>query len=350
MLKVAPKPKLLKFSPLTIRRWKNFKANKRAFFSLWILLVLFVLSCFAELLANDRPLIVSYKNKLYFPITNKYPETQFGGTLQTEADYKDTYVSNLIKKDGWIIFPPLRYKYDTINYNLPVPAPAPPSAENLLGTDDQGRDLFAQIIYGFRLSLLFGLILTLLSPIIGITVGAVQGFFGGLLDIIAQRVLEIYGSTPMLYVLILITSILPPSFSVLLVLFMLFEWTEFVGIVRAEFLRARNFDYVRAARALGATNRTIMFKHILPNALASTLANFPFILNGTIAGLASLDFLGFGLPPNEPSLGRLISQGRANLQAPWIGIEAFVVLALLFSLIMFIGEGIRDAFDPKKLF
>jgi microcin C transport system permease protein len=341
---------LFRLSPLNIRRLKNFKANKRAFVSFWILFVIFVLSFFAELIANDKPVFLWYENKAYFPIWNKYPETDFGGTLATEADYRDPYVSNLISKNGWMIWPVVRFSYDTINYNLPVPAPAPPTLVNPFGTDDEGRDLLAEIIYGIRTSLLFGLLVTFISPIIGIAVGAVQGFFGGKIDIFFQRILEIYAGMPSFYILIIITSIIPPSFVILLVIFLVFEWTAFVGLVRAEFLRARNFDYVRAARALGASNNTIMFKHILPNALASSLTQLPFILNGTIGGLAALDFLGFGLPPWEPSLGRLISQGRMNLEAPWIGFCAFFVLAILFSLIMFIGEGIRDALDTKKLF
>jgi microcin C transport system permease protein len=350
MTDVARKNGFIKLSPLAIRRWKNFRANKRAFVSLWMLLVLFVLSCFSELIANDRPIMTWYKGGLYFPVFARYAETTFGGTLATEADYNDPYVAGLINQNGWMLWPLLHFSFDTINYNLPVPAPAPPSLVNLLGTDDQGRDILAQIIYGLRTSVLFGLILTLLSPIIGVAFGAIQGYFGGKIDIIFQRLMEIYASMPLLYILIIITSIVAPSFMILLVVFLIFEWTAFVGIVRAEFLRARNFDYVRAARALGAGHVSIMFKHILPNALASTFTFIPFILNGSIAGLASLDFLGFGLPASAPSLGRLISQGKANLEAPWIGLAAFVVLAFLFSIIMFIGEGIRDAFDPKKMF
>ncbi len=349
-MKEAKSKGLFKLSPLNVRRLKNFKANKRAYVSFWILVTLFGLSCFSEFIANDKPIFIWHDGKAYFPVWIRYPETAFGGTLATEADYRDPFVASLVANKGWAIWPIIKFSYDTINYNLPVPAPAPPTWDNILGTDDEGRDLLAEIIYGIRTSILFGLILTALSPIIGVAVGAIQGFFGGKIDIFFQRIMEIYAGMPSLYILIIITSIIPPSFGILLFIFLLFEWTAFVGIVRAEFLRARNFDYVRAARALGASNNTIMFRHILPNALASSLTQIPFILNGSIGGLAALDFLGFGLPPWEPSLGRLISQGRMNLQAPWIGITTFTVLAVLFSLIMFIGEGIRDALDTKKLF
>ena len=350
MKKEKSKKKLINLSPIMRRRINNFKSNKRALWSLRILLVIFLISIFAEFIANDKPIIVYYNNSLYFPVFFVYSEKTFDGTFETEADYRDPFVENLINENGWMLWPPIRFSFNTINYNLKVPAPAPPSWENWLGTDDQAKDLSAQIIYGLRTSLLFGILLTILSPLIGISVGAIQGFFGGKIDLFFQRILEIYSSIPTLYILIIVASIIAPSFWLLLGIFLIFGWTSFVGIVRAEFLRARNFDYVRAARALGVKNRAIMFRHILPNALASTLTYIPFILNGSIASLATLDFLGLGLPPSEPSLGRLIAQGKANLFAPWIGLTSFFVLAILFSLLIFIGEGVRDAFDTKKLF
>ncbi|MBN1411757.1 MAG: ABC transporter permease [Spirochaetales bacterium] len=339
----------MKLTPLTERRINNFRANRRAVWSFRILLVIFAVSLFSEFVANDRPIMVYFKGGLYFPVFISYPETEFGGTFQSAANYRDPYVQKLINNGGWALWPLIHFRFDTINLNLPQPAPSPPSLENPLGTDDQGRDLLAQIIYGLRVSLLFGFILTLISPVIGIAVGAAQGYFGGKVDLFFQRILEIYSSIPTLYVIIIIASIIPPQFWLLLFIFLLFEWVSFVGIVRAEFLRARNFDYVRAARALGVGHSTIMFRHILPNALASTLTYAPFILNGSIAGLASLDFLGFGLPTSEPSLGRLISQARGNLASPWIGLTTFFVLAILFSLLIFIGEGVRDAFDTRKM-
>ena len=340
---------LKNLSPLNKRRIANFKANKRSLWSLRILLILFVISLFAEFFANNKPIIIFYNNNLYFPVFSSISETTFDGEFESEADYRDPYVQNLIKKNGWMLWPIIRFSFNTVNKSLPVPAPSPPTLENWLGTDDNGRDIVAQMLYGLRISLLFGFLLTLLSPIIGIAVGALQGYLGGKIDLFFMRILEVYSSLPSLFILIIITSIFPPNFWLLLFFFLIFGWTSFVGIVRAEFLRARNFDYVRAARALGIGHRTIMFRHIFPNAMSSTLTYIPFILNGSIASLATLDFLGFGLPPTDPSLGRLILQAKINLHAPWIGFSIFVFLGFLFSLLIFIGEGVRDAFDPKKL-
>ncbi|MDZ7754682.1 MAG: ABC transporter permease [Gammaproteobacteria bacterium] len=337
-------------SPLNRRRFANFRANRRGWWSLWIFLVLFVLSLGAELVANDKPLVVSFQGDWYFPIFKAYPETTFGGDFETEAAYRDPYVRELIAADGWMVWPPVPYSYDTINYDLPVPAPAPPSAENWLGTDDQGRDVTARLIYGFRISVLFGLTLTLASSVIGVVAGAVQGYFGGRIDLFFQRIIEIWSGLPVLYLLIILASVVEPNFWWLLLLMLLFSWMSLVGVVRAEFLRARNFDYIRAARALGVTDLVIIFRHTLPNAMVATLTFLPFILNGSITTLTSLDFLGFGLPPGSASLGELLAQGKANLQAPWLGITAFMVLAVMLSLLIFIGEAARDAFDPRKTF
>ena len=338
----------LKISPLTRRRLMNFCSNRRGFWSLWIFLGLFTLTLFAEFVANDKPLLVRYDNRFYFPIFYDYPETVFGGFLPTEADYRDPEVAELIRKKGWMVFPIVPYSYDTINYNLPVPAPAPPSSDNWLGTDDQGRDVVARLIYGFRISVLFGLILTLLSSIVGIMAGAVQGYFGGWVDLLFQRFIEVWQGLPILYLLIILASVVEPNFWWLLGLMLLFSWMALVGVVRAEFLRVRNFDYVRAAKALGVSDTMIMFRHILPNAMVAALTFLPFILNGSITTLTALDFLGFGLPPGSPSLGELLNQGKANLQAPWLGITTFTVLAVMLSLLIFIGEAVRDAFDPRK--
>jgi len=337
-----------RISPLTRRRLHNFRANRRGYWSLWIFLALFVFTLFAELIANDRPLLVRYDGRYYVPVLKTYPETTFGGFFPTEADYRDAEVKKLIDKHGWMIWPPIPYSYDTINYNLPVPAPAPPSKANWLGTDDQGRDLTARLIYGFRISVLFGLVLTLASSVIGVAAGAVQGYFGGWTDLLFQRFIEIWGGLPVLYLLIILSSVVAPNFWWLLGLMLLFSWTALVAVVRAEFLRTRNFDYIRAARALGVRDAVIMFRHVLPNAMVATLTFLPFILNGSITTLTSLDFLGFGLPPGSPSLGEILAQGKANLQAPWIGIEGFLVLAVMLSLLIFIGEAVRDAFDPRK--
>jgi len=335
-------------SPLTRRRLHNFRANRRGFWSLWIFLVIFTFSLLADVIANDRPLLVRYDGGFYFPIFTSYPETTFGGSFPTEAVYRDPAVINMITEKGWIIWPLIPFRYDTINYSLSVPAPAPPSAVNWLGTDDQGRDLAARLIYGFRISVLFGLTLTAFSSMVGVMAGAVQGYFGGWVDLIFQRFIEVWSGSPVLYLLIILSSLVEPNFWWLLGLMLLFNWMSLVGVVRAEFLRARNFDYVRAARALGEKDSVIMFKHVLPNAMVATLTFLPFILNGSIITLTSLDFLGFGLPPGSPSLGEILAQGKNNLQAPWIGITIFVVLALALSLLVFIGEAVRDAFDPRK--
>jgi len=338
----------LRITPLTERRLDNFRANKRGYWSFWIFLVLFVFSLFAEFIANDKPIIMSYDGEIHFPVFVTYPETKFGGDFETEAEYRDPYIQELIEEKGWIVWPPIRYSYGTINLDLPVPAPAPPSAENLLGTDDQGRDVVARLIYGFRISILFGLILTIISSIFGVAAGAVQGYFGGWLDLLFQRFIEIWSGLPVLFLLIIMASVIVPGFFPLLAIMLLFSWMSLVGVVRAEFLRARNFEYVRAARALGVSNAVIMFKHLLPNAMVATLTFMPFILNGSITTLTSLDFLGFGLPPGSPSLGELLAQGKANLQAPWLGISGFLVIATMLTLLVFVGEAVRDAFDPRK--
>lgn len=340
----------ISISPLNRRRLVNFKANRRGFISLWIFLALFIPTLFAELVANDKPLLVKFEGGYYMPVLNDYAEITFGGDFPISADYRDPFIADKINKNGWMIWTPVRYSYDTINYELPVPAPAPPSMENWLGTDDQGRDVAARMIYGFRISVLFGLTLTILSSIIGIAAGAVQGYFGGTIDLLFQRFIEIWGGLPTLFLLIILASIVEPNFWWLLGLLLLFSWVSLVGVVRAEFLRARNFEYVKAAHALGVSNSVIMFKHILPNAMVATLTFLPFILNSSIVTLTSLDFLGFGLPPGSPSLGELLIQGKANLQAPWLGITAFMVLAIMLSLLVFVGEAVRDAFDPRKTF
>lgn len=335
-------------SPIAKRRWQTFKANKRGWWSLWIFTFIFIASLFAEFIANDKPLVVSYKEQLYYPVFVDYPETQFGGDFETATAYRDPFVAELIEADGWMLWPPIRYSHDTVNYDLQVPAPAPPSTDNLLGTDDQGRDVLSRVIYGFRVSVLFGLALTFFSSIIGVTVGAVQGYVGGWVDLIGQRFMEIWSGLPMLYLLIIMASIVEPNFWWLLGLMLLFSWMSLVGVVRAEVLRARNLDYVRAAKALGVGRWTILRRHVLPNTMVATLTFIPFILNSSITTLTSLDFLGFGLPPGSASLGELLNQGKQNLQAPWLGISGFLVLATMLSLLIFIGEAVRDAFDPRK--
>jgi microcin C transport system permease protein len=334
-------------SPLNRRRWRNFKRNRRGFWSLWIFLALFIGSLGAELIANDRPILVRHAGALYAPVFNEYIETEFGGQFETAADYRDPYVQELIEADGWILWPPVRYSYRTVNYELTVPAPAPPSAENLLGTDDQGRDVLARLIYGFRISVLFGLCLAFFSSLVGVAAGAVQGYYGGKVDILGQRFIEIWSGLPILFLLIILSSFVQPNFWWLLGIMLLFSWMALVDVVRAEFLRGRNLEYVQAARALGVSDPTIIFRHILPNAMVATLTFMPFILNGSITTLTSLDFLGFGLPAGSPSLGELLAQGKANLHAPWIGISTFVVLSVMLSLLVFIGEAVRDALDPR---
>ena len=360
-------------SPLNKRRWENFKANRRGYWSLWIFFVLFVLSLFAEFIANDKPIIASYNGEILFPVLVDYPEEKFGGFLAI-TDYRDPVIYEEIEANGWLIWPPIRYSYRTVNNEIPEAAPAKPSwfydretrcqrypmgADdpsctlgnwNWLGTDDQTRDVLARVIYGFRISILFGLALTLASAVIGVSAGAVQGYFGGWTDLLFQRFIEIWSSIPVLYLLLIIAAVLPPGFFILLGIMLLFSWVGFVGVVRAEFLRARNFEYVNAARALGVGNRTIMFRHLLPNAMVATLTFLPFILNGSITTLTSLDFLGFGLPPGSPSLGELLKQGQQNLNAPWLGLSGFIVISLMLSLLIFIGEATRDAFDPRKTF
>ena len=364
-------------SPLNQRRWRNFKRNRRAFWSLWVFLLAFGLSLCAEFIANDKPILVSYRGDLYTPVFTFYPETAFGGDFRTEAAYRDPEVQCLIRTGGleacfdtphalieavdngisppggfykgWALWPPIPYNYKT-PVDRPGAAPLPPNAQNWLGTDDTKRDVVARVIYGFRLSIVFTLIVTICASVIGVTAGALQGYFGGLLDLIFQRVIEIWGATPSLYVIIIMFAILGRSFWLLIVLTILFGWTALVGVVRAEFLRARNLEYVRAAKALGVSNWTIMFRHMLPNAMVATLTFMPFIVTGTISTLAGLDFLGFGLPSSSPSLGELTLQAKQNLQAPWLGFTAFFVFAIMLSLLVFIFEGVRDAFDPRKTF
>mgnify|MGYP003583868592 FL=1 len=336
-------------SPLNRRRFERFKANRRGWWSLWLFLILFGLSLGAELIANDKPLVVRYDGEFYFPAFKRYPETTFGGEFPLEANYKSPYIRDLLeKKQSWVVWAPIPFSYQSINYDLKVPAPAPPSAQNWLGTDDQGRDVLARVIYGFRISVLFALTLTVLSSIIGVIAGALQGFYGGWVDLAGQRFLEIWSGLPVLYLLIILASFVQPNFWWLLGIMLLFSWMSLVDVVRAEFLRGRNLEYVRAARALGMQNAAIMYRHILPNAMVSTMTFLPFILTGAIGTLTALDFLGFGLPPGAPSLGELVAQGKSNLQAPWLGISAFAVLALMLSLLVFIGESARDAFDPRK--
>ena len=337
--------------PLTRRRLRNFRANRRGYWATWIFLVLFVTSLGAELIANDRPLLLHHAGGFYVPALRVYPETAFGGELPTEADYRDPYLRSLIAaRGGWAVWPLVPYSHDTINYALPRPAPAPPSRQNWLGTDDQGRDVVARLIYGFRISVLFGLALTIISSIIGIAAGGVQGYFGGWTDLGFQRFIEVWTAIPSLYLLLIISSVLPPGFFILLGILLLFSWVSLVGLVRAEFLRGRNFEYIMAARALGVSNAVIMFRHLLPNAMVATMTFLPFIVSSSVMTLTALDFLGFGLPPGSPSLGELLSQAKANVQAPWLGFTGFFAVAIMLSLLIFIGEAARDAFDPRKTF
>ena len=338
----------LAIAPLTRRRIESFKANRRGFWSLILFLMLFAVSLSAEMIANDRPILVKFDGGYYVPFLESYPETAFGGQLPTEADYRDPYVANLISAKGWAIWPLIPFNERTINYDLQVPAPAPPSRDNWLGTDDQGRDVLARVIYGLRLSILFGLTLTLVSSVIGVAAGAVQGYYGGWLDLSFQRLIEVWSGLPVLYLLIILSSLFQPGFWTLLGILLLFSWMELVAVVRAEFLRARNFAYVRAAEALGLGSGTIIVRHVLPNAMVATLTFMPFILNGSITTLAALDFLGLGLPPGSASLGELLAQGKENLQAPWLGITGFFSIAVTLSLLVFVGEAVRDAFDPRK--
>jgi len=361
-------------SPLNQRRWQNFKANRRGYWSLWIFLFLFVASLFAELIANDRPFLIKFDGHLYWSAFVTYPETAFGGDFETAADYRDPYLQKLIAdKGGTVIWPLIRYSYATHNLDLPTPAPSPPTwmlteaqcktvvekkglkscrdlEYNWLGTDDQGRDVVARLIYGFRISVLFGLTLTFFSSILGIAAGGVQGYFGGWVDLLFQRFIEIWNAIPYLYLLLILSAVLVPGFFTLLGIMLLFSWVSLVGLVRAEFLRGRNFEYIQAARALGVSNVVIMWRHLLPNAMVATMTFLPFIVSSSVMTLTALDFLGFGLPPGSPSLGEMLSQAKANVQAPWLGLTGFFSVAVMLSLLIFIGEAVRDAFDPRKTF
>jgi microcin C transport system permease protein len=339
-----------RFSPLNLRRIENFRANRRGYWSLMIFAVLFVICLLAEGIANDRPMIVKYDGNWYFPIVKDYPETTFGGDFDVATDFYDPYLQGKIQNNGFAVWPIIPFSYDTIDFNMREPLPAAPSARHWLGTDDLGRDVLARLIYGFRISVLFGLALTLISSVIGIAAGAVQGYFGGWIDLTFQRVIEIWSGLPQLFILIILASLFAPGFWTLLFIMVLFSWMSLTGLVRAEFLRARNFEYVRAAKALGVGDFRIMTRHVLPNAMVATMTFLPFVLNGSIVALTSLDFLGLGMPPGSPSLGELLSQGKNNLQAPWLGITAFFAIAIMLSLLIFIGEAVRDAFDPRKTF
>lgn len=335
-------------SPVMQQRLARFKQNRLGFICLIVFAVIFVLAIFSELIANDKPLVVKYQQSYYFPVIQSYPETTFGGVFETETDYKDPAVQQLIDRDGWALWPVIPFSYQTPNLELAVPAPSPPSQQNWLGTDDQGRDVLARILYGLRVSLLFGFALTLCAAFIGILIGALQGYYGGWVDLIGQRVLEVWGGLPMLFMVMILVSMFTPSVYWLFVIMLLFGWTALVGLVRAEFLRARNFDYVRAARALGVADRTIIFRHILPNAISSSLSQLPFMLTANITALTALDFLGYGLPPDAASLGELLLQGKNNLNAPWLALSGFFTLALVLSLLIYVGEATRDAFDPRR--
>ncbi len=336
-----------KLSPLAKRRVDTFFTNRRATWSLWIFSVLFFISMFANVIANDKPLVASFNGQWYFPFLKSYPETTFGGDFETEADYTDPFVVELIEEDGWLIWPLIPYSYDTHISDLDRPAPSSPDTKNWLGTDDQARDVLARSIYGFRISVIFALVLTLSSSLIGIFIGALQGYFGGKFDLFGQRFIEIWSGLPQLYLLIILSSFISPNLSWLLLLMLLFSWTQLVDLVRAECLRVRNFEYVKAAKALGVSDSTIIMRHVLPNAMVATMTYLPFILAGAVTTLTTLDFLGFGLPPGSASLGELVLQGKNNLQAPWLGLTAFAVLSLMLTLVVFIGEGVRDAFDPR---
>jgi microcin C transport system permease protein len=377
-LDVPPERRLIAVSPLNKRRWENFSANRRGYWSLWLFLALFVISLFAEFIANDRPIYIHVNGKSFFPAVMTYPDTAFAkdndpNLFGTAADYRDDYLMGLIKKEGGtVIWPPIRFSYNTQVSKPPSPFPSKPTwmltqadcdyaathgfakcgdlEYNWLGTDDGGRDVLARLIYGFRISVLFGLALTIVSSIIGVAAGAVQGYFGGWTDLLFQRFIEIWTSIPSLYLLLIISSVLVPGFFVLLGILLLFSWVSLVGLVRAEFLRGRNFEYIQAARALGVTNGVIIFRHLLPNAMVATMTFLPFILSSSVMTLTALDFLGFGLPPGSPSLGELLSQGKANVQAPWLGLTGFFSIAIMLSLLIFIGEAVRDAFDPRKTF
>lgn len=339
----------MKLNPINQARWQRFKTNRRGYWSMWIFLLVFIMSLGSELIANDKPLLLRYDQHWYTPFLVNYPETTFGGDFKTATDYQDPLIRSNIEQHGWAIWAPIRYSYNSINFATEVPFPSPPSAQHWLGTNENGNDILAQVLYGLRVSILFGLMLTVLSSVIGITVGATQGFYGGKVDLIGQRFIEVWSGMPTLFLIILLSSVVQPNFWWLLAITVIFGWMGLVGVVRAEFLRTRNFDYIRAARAMGVSDRTIMLRHMLPNAMVATLTFLPFILCGAITTLTSLDFLGFGLPTGSPSLGSLLLQGKNNLQAPWLGITAFAVLAILLSLLIFMFEAVRDAFAPSKV-
>jgi microcin C transport system permease protein len=363
----------MNLSPINQRRLANFRANKRGLWSFWIFMVVFVLTLGSEFIANDKPILVAYKGEWLAPVFVDYPEEKFGGFLAT-TNYRDPFIADEISANGWALWPPIRFSYATVDSNIAFSGANPPSwmmdrttfcarypqgvddpdchvgNYHYLGTDDRARDVLARLIYGFRLSVLFGLVLTIASSAIGILAGAMQGYFGGWVDLISQRLIEIWTSVPSLYLLLIISSVIAPSFWVLLGILLLFSWVSLVAIVRAEFLRARNFEYVNAARALGVSDAQIMWRHLLPNAMVATLTFMPFIMSGSVTTLTSLDFLGFGLPPGSPSLGELLAQGKNNLQAPWLGITGFFTIAIMMTLLVFIGEAVRDAFDPRKIF
>jgi len=338
-----------RISPITYRRLRAFRANGRGYWSLWLFLLMLVFSLFSELICNDRPFLVYHEGSLMFPVVKQYAETDFGGTLESEANYRDPFVRQLIEDKGWALWPIIPFSYRTVDWELNTPVPSPPDRRHWLGTDDQARDVVARILYGIRVSVLFGFALTLISAVIGIGIGALQGYFGGWIDLLGQRFMEVWGSMPTLFVLIILASIVEPNFWWLLAVLLLFSWMGYVGVVRAEFLRARNFDYVRAAKAMGVSDRKIIFRHILPNALVATMTFMPFTLAGSVTALTSLDFLGVGLPPGSASLGELLAQGKANLEAPWLGFSGFIVIATMLTLLIFVGEAVRDAFDPRNI-
>lgn len=337
-----------KISPLTLRRLRAFRNNRRGYWSFWIFLFILVISLFSELICNDKPILIYHDGSFHFPITSRLAETELGGTLESEAEYRDPYVVSIIEDNGWALWPLIPFNYRTVDWELNVPVPSPPSSRHWLGTDDQARDVLARILYGVRISVLFGFALTIVSAIIGIGIGAIQGYFGGWIDLLGQRFMEVWGSMPMLFILIIMASIVEPNFWWLLIVLLLFSWIGYVGVVRAEFLRARKFDYVRAAKAMGVRDRTIIIRHVLPNALVATMTFMPFTLASSVTALTSLDFLGVGLPPGSASLGELLAQGKANLEAPWLGFSGFFVIALMLTLLIFIGEAVRDAFDPRQ--
>lgn len=339
---------MIELNVITRRRLANFKANKRGYYSLLIFLTLYMISLCSEFIANDKPIVMSLKGEIYFPVVFEYTEIELGGALRTEADYRDPFMVELIQENGWALWPPVRYSYDTIHWDIDVQTPAPPSREHLLGSTSLARDVLANLLYGFRLSVTFGLTLTIVSSIVGVTVGGMQGYFGGLLDLLGQRFVEIWAGLPLLFLLIIISSMIEPGTITLLLVLMMFGWMSLVAVVRAEFLRARNFEFIKAARALGVSNLTIMRKHVLPNAMVATLTFLPFILNSSITLLTALDFLGFGLPSGSASLGQLLAEGKSNLSAPWLGLTGFFTLAIMLTLLIFVGEAVRDAFDPRK--